>query len=64
MTQTRTATRAQATPVRHVASNNRVTRIGYAAKITWSDGAVEVCEHSHRTPDNARPCAARIVRAG
>lgn len=60
----RQANRAQATQVRHTASGNRATRIGYAAKITFTDGTVETCDHSHRTPEAVRPCATRIVKAG
>lgn len=60
----RTASRAQATLVRHTASCNRVTRTGYAAKVTFTDGTVEVCEHTHRTVEAVRTCATRIVQEG
>lgn len=63
-TTARTTVRAQTTPVRHEGAGGRITRIGYAAKITFADGSVEVCKHSHRTREAARPCADRIVKAG
>lgn len=57
--------RAQFSRVVHEGAGGRVTRVGYAAKITMSDGSVEVCEHSHHDRQGAaiRRCAQAIVNA-
>lgn len=56
--------RAQFARVLHE-SGTHVTRVGYAAKITMSDGSAEVCEHSHHDRQGAaiRKCAQAIVDA-
>lgn len=63
---TETARPVKALPFKilHTASNNRVYKVGYQARIVMSDGTDRYCDHhhGHTSAKALTACATKLVR--